>query len=48
MSNKRDHQLPRSAIPLTAMAILAFTLFIVSIQVMKAAIANPVNSLKSE
>jgi len=40
--------IPWWVIPLTALGILAFTLIIVSTQVMKAATTNPINSLKSE
>jgi ABC-type antimicrobial peptide transport system permease subunit len=40
--------IPWWTIPLTAMAILTFTLLIVLGQVIKAASVNPVNSLKSE
>lgn len=40
--------IPWWTIPLTAMAILAFTLLIVLGQVIKAASVNPVNSLRSE
>ena len=40
--------IPWWTIPLTAMAILTFTLLIVLGQVIKAASANPVNSLRSE
>ena len=40
--------IPWWTIPLTAMAILAFTLLIVMGQVIRAASVNPVNSLRSE